>query len=421
MDGKKGMCESDFQTENTGTFPVGTKGVPIGRQQHGCFSLKDEHVSLPCAVVRQGAIESNVQWMQSFAQHHHVKLCPHGKTTMSPDLFKQQLEQGAWGLTVATPAQAEVAVMAGANNIIIANQVVGKVNMQMVATLIQQHQIMVYACVDSLSNVQSWQAIASQEQVSIPLFIELGVPDGRCGCRDVDDVLELAAAIEAAPNLSLRGIEVYEGVISGESAEQDIRQFLRRAISLLETLKSTYGLQEAIVSGAGSAWYDVVAEEFSQLDGITGVIRPGCYAVHDTGIYEAAQSQVQARAITNQGIACDLSGDLVSSLEVWAYVVSVPEEGKAVVGVGKRDVAFDAGLPTVERLIREGEEQPLPALTATKVMDQHMFVEAPNGGLKVGDILVMSTSHPCLTFDKWRFIGVIDEQDCVTHWMQTYF
>ncbi|MGF1770312.1 alanine racemase [Enterovibrio makurazakiensis] len=421
MDDKKQTCDSNFQAADAETFPFGTKGVPIGRQKQGRYSLKDEQVSLPCAVVRQNAIENNLQWMQSFAHHHHVKLCPHGKTTMSPDLFKQQLEEGAWGLTVASPAQAEVAVMAGATNIIIANQVVGNVNMQMVADLIKQYGVVVYACVDSLSNVHSWQAIAEQEQVTVPLFIELGVQGGRCGCRHAEDVHAIAEAIQASPHLSLRGIEVYEGVINGEHAEQDIRQFLQLAISLLEALKSKYALKEAIVSGAGSAWYDVVAEEFNALNGITGVIRPGCYAIHDTGIYESAQNQVQARASASQGVACDISGDLVSSLEVWAHVVSVPEDGKVIVGIGKRDVAFDAGLPTIERLIREGVDQPLPVMTATKVMDQHMFVEAPNGGLNVGDIVVMSTSHPCLTFDKWRFIGVVDEQDCVVNWMPTCF
>ncbi|MGF1754363.1 amino acid deaminase [Vibrio makurazakiensis] len=421
MSQEKQVCDSNFHGEHSESLPIGTKGLPICRSARGSFSLVKEEVSLPCAVVRQSAIENNIEWMQAFANKNNVKLCPHGKTTMTPDLFKQQLDNGAWGITVASAAQAEIAVLAGAKQIIIANQVVGKVNMQIVVNLIQNHNVTVYSCVDSVANVEAWERVVSSAGVTVPLFIELGVEGGRCGCRTSDDVYKLAQAIHQAPHTELKGIELYEGVISGDNAEQDIREFLGLAISLLTELKQEYKLEEPIISGAGSAWYDVVAEEFSQLVDLVGVIRPGCYAIHDTGIYEDAQNLVQSRASINNGVACDLSGDLVSSLEVWAYVLSVPEKGKAVVGLGKRDVAFDAGLPIIERVIRDGKEVTLDGLTSTKVMDQHMFVEMEQDTLQVGDIVAMSTSHPCLTFDKWRYIGVVDEQDNVTHWIPTFF
>lgn len=421
MGSKTLSYDSNYQEKDIVDFPVGTKGVPNRQQKRGRFSLKEEDISLPCAVIRREAIDNNLKWMQTFAAHHNVKLCPHGKTTMSPDLFQRQLGEGAWGLTVASPAQAEVAAMAGAKHIIIANQVVGKANMQMVASIIKQYGAMVYCCVDSISNVLSWQNMADREDVTVPLFIEVGVKGGRCGCRNEEEIYALAKAIGSATRLSLMGLEVYEGVISGDNAEHNIRVFLQKAISVLETLKSTYAIPEAIISGAGSAWYDVVAEEFSHLDGIIGVIRPGCYAIHDTGIYEHAQHQVQARSHLNQGVACSLTSDLMSALEVWAYVISVPENGMAIVGLGKRDVAFDAGLPKIERVIRAGKTCVLSVLTPTQIMDQHMFVSVPDNDVNVGDILVMSTSHPCLTFDKWRYVGVVDQHDCITHWIPTYF
>ncbi|MBW3695874.1 amino acid deaminase [Vibrio sp. T187] len=421
MNQEKQSYDSNFHTCSSQSLPIGTKGLPICRSSSGVFSLTQEEISLPCAVVRKSAIENNIDWMQSFASKNNVKLCPHGKTTMTPALFKQQLDNGAWGITVASAVQAEVAVLAGAKKVIIANQVVGKVNMQIVTNLIKQHNVTIYSCVDNKSNVQAWNKVAAEAEINVPLFIELGVQGGRCGCRTAEDVHSIAKTIVDASHVELSGIELYEGVIGGDNVEQNIREFLKFAIGLLRELKAEHHLAQAIISGAGSAWYDIVADEFSQLDDLTGIIRPGCYAIHDTGIYQDAQNLVQDRAQAVNGIACDLSGDLVSSLEVWAYVISVPESGKAVVGLGKRDVAFDAGLPIIERIIRDGEEITPEALTCTNVMDQHMFVETPKDNLKVGDVLVMSTSHPCLTFDKWRYIGVVDEQDNVTHWMPTFF
>jgi len=50
--------------------------------------------------------------------------------------------------------------------------------------------------------------------------------------------------------------------------------------------------------------------------------------------------------------------------------------------------------------------------TVTAIMDQHAFmVVAPGTALAIGDIIALGTSHPCLTFDKWR-------QGCIVEGLQ---
>ncbi|MDH5915316.1 amino acid deaminase [Vibrio splendidus] len=401
----------------------GQKGRAISQSENGIYRLVDEDISLPVAIIKQSALTNNLNWMQSFADHHQVKLSPHGKTSMTPAFFRQQLENGAWGITVATPAQAEVAAMAGAKRIIMANQLVGKTNMAIVEQLISEFDIDFYCCVDSSVNVQQLNQYFSNTKQTLKVLIEFGVPGGRCGCRSPQEVLELAQIIQDTPALSLAGIEVYEGVIHGDNAEQDIRTFLNQALTSVESLASD-GLitGQPIITGAGSAWYDVVAECLANLTDYLAVIRPGCYAIHDTGIYLDAQSKVLQRAQVNQGYACELGGDLESALEVWAYVISRPEPTKLVVGLGKRDVAFDAGLPIAERGYRNGEAISVKGLTSTAVMDQHTFVETDGSSeIELGDMIAFSTSHPCLTFDKWRYIAISDDDHQVTNWVETCF
>ncbi|MFA0555204.1 MULTISPECIES: amino acid deaminase [unclassified Vibrio] len=401
----------------------GQKGRAVSQSENGVYRLVDEDISLPVAIIKQSALTNNLNWMQSFADHHQVKLSPHGKTSMTPDFFRQQLENGAWGITVATPAQAEVAAMAGAKRIIMANQLVGKTNMAIVEQLISEFDIDFYCCVDSSVNVQQLNQYFANKKQTLKVLIEFGVPGGRCGCRSPQEVLELAQTIQDTPALSLAGIEVYEGVIHGDNAEQDIRTFLKQALTSVESLASD-GLiaGQPIITGAGSAWYDVVAECLANLTDYLAIIRPGCYAIHDTGIYLDAQSKVLQRAQVNQGYACELGGDLESALEVWAYVISRPEPTKLVIGLGKRDVAFDAGLPIAERGYRNGEAISVKGLTATAVMDQHTFVETDGSSeIEVGDMIAFSTSHPCLTFDKWRYIAISDDDYQVTNWVETCF
>ncbi|WP_135381133.1 amino acid deaminase [Vibrio tasmaniensis] len=401
----------------------GQKGRAISQSENGIYRLVDEDISLPVAIIKQSALTNNLNWMQSFADHHQVKLSPHGKTSMTPAFFHQQLENGAWGITVATPAQAEIAAMAGAKRIIMANQLVGKTNMAIVEQLISEFDIDFYCCVDSSVNVQQLNQYFSNTKQTLKVLIEFGVAGGRCGCRSPQEVLELAQTIQDTPALSLAGIEVYEGVIHGDNAEQDIRTFLKQALTSVESLASD-GLitGQPIITGAGSAWYDVVAECLANLTDYLAIIRPGCYAIHDTGIYLDAQSKVLQRAQVNQGYACELGGDLESALEVWAYVISRPEPTKLVVGLGKRDVAFDAGLPIAERGYRNGEAISVKGLTSTAVMDQHTFVETDGSSeIEVGDMIAFSTSHPCLTFDKWRYIAISDDEHQVTKWVETCF
>jgi D-serine dehydratase len=56
------------------------------------------------------------------------------------------------------------------------------------------------------------------------------------------------------------------------------------------------------------------------------------------------------------------------------------------------------------------------------MMDQHAYLRiAPGTDLKVGDMLAFDISHPCLTFDKWRQILVVDADYRVTEVVETCF
>jgi D-serine dehydratase len=41
--------------------------------------------------------------------------------------------------------------------------------------------------------------------------------------------------------------------------------------------------------------------------------------------------------------------------------------------------------------------------------------------LQVGDMVRFGISHPCLTFDKWRVICLVDDDYNVTGAVETYF
>ncbi|MGO3057288.1 MULTISPECIES: amino acid deaminase [Halomonas] len=380
-------------------------------------------VSLPAAVVHEGPLLHNVAWMQRFAEAHGARLAPHGKTTMTPALFHRQIQAGAWGITLATAPQCRAAFAHGITRLLMANQLVGQANMAIVASLIEQGATF-YCVVDSQENVRQLGRFFAQRGLILPVLIEVGVPGGRCGCRTQQQILSLAETIAEELALSLAGLEGYEGVVHGADPEAGIRAYAKYLVDVAVELEAAkrFSEPEPIVTASGSAWYDVIAEAFEGAplqDQFTAVLRPGCYVVHDHGLYREAQSAVLARRP-------DLPEGLEPALEVFAQVQSLPEPGLAIIALGKRDIGHDQ-LPIALRRYREaGTPEQLLSVAGwevTNIMDQHTFVRLPKEAqdVEVGDIVAFGASHPCLTFDKWRQVLLVDNDLNVKEHLTTCF
>jgi len=408
---------------------IGHLNLPQAGAAAQNWNLLREDLSLPAAVLYEERLAHNLSWMQRFVTEYGVKLAPHGKTTMAPKLFARQLAAGAWGITLATAHQTQTAYAHGVRRVIMANQLVGKQNMRLIADLLQDASFTFYCLVDSAELVDQLGRFFAERQQRLNVLLELGPVGGRTGVRNDAQQQALLAALQRWPdNIALAGVEVYEGVLKEEA---DIRQFLQRAVSCVKELAEQGHLrhcnaaQPAVLTGAGSAWFDVVAQEFAGVTcavALDVVLRPGCYLTHDVGIYRAAQQQIQAR----NPVAQKMRSELLPALQLWAYVQSIPEADKAIVALGKRDAAFDAGLPQPAVSLRPGRDRAPQAVPGhwqlTGMMDQHAYLQiAPGDDIAVGDMIGFDISHPCLTFDKWRYLSVLDAQFNVIDIVPTFF
>ena len=231
--------------------------VPLGEAGRLEWNLLAEDVSLPAAVLYEDRIEHNLNWMQAFVQKYGVKFAPHGKTTMAPQLFRRQLDAGAC-ITLATAHQTQAAYHGGVRRVLLANQLVGRQNMTIIAGLLS----------DPDFGILLSRRFGGERRPARPLLrcaeeaaerAARGVPGGRAGVRDAAQREAVLAAIARYPDtLKLAGIELYEGVLKEEG---EIRTFLQEAVALTRELAEAgrFARTPAILSGAGSAWYDVVA------------------------------------------------------------------------------------------------------------------------------------------------------------------
>ncbi|MGM8851148.1 amino acid deaminase [Salinicola halophyticus] len=399
-------------------IPAKQKGTPLSTPAN---LLTD--VPLPAAAIFEAPLAHNLAWMQRFADDHGAKLAPHGKTTMAPKLFKRQIEAGAWGITLATAVQTVAAHAHGIDRVLMVNQLVGRPNMALVADAIEAG-LDYYCVVDGADNVRDLGAFFAARGLTLNVLIELGIDGGRCGCRTASQVDALVAAIAEQPALALVGIEGYEGMIGGGDEVAAVRAYGERLVDTVRTLQASGVLkrQAPIVTASGSKWFDLIAEAFDLAElreHYTPVLRPGCYVVHDHKLYAGAMDAVKARDPK-------LEGELQPALEVFAHVQSLPEPGLAIIALGKRDIGHEPDLPLPLRLYSLHGESAAPidisGWRTTNIMDQHVFLEVPTTAeIAVGDVIAFGTSHPCLTFDKWRRMLLVDEQLAVMEVLETCF
>jgi len=417
---------------STKGFPHAAPPIPLGEIGAQGWRLFDGTLPFPQAVIRESALVHNHAWMRDFAQATGVLLAPHGKTTMAPQIFAQQLAAGAWGITVATVHQLAVCAKFGVRRVIMANQLLGSAAVAEVVRLLTLHaDLELFFLVDSLDQLRAVEsdAAAHAPPRRLTALLELGVAGGRTGCRGRGEALELASAIAASDTIALRGIECYEGLqLTGDSARDAafVTQLMGAVhdVALACDRAGWFAGPSIILSAGGSAAFDIVARELpARLSmPVQSILRSGCYVTHDSGFYARMLENVKARS----GAQWQAREGLRPALEVWSQVQSRPEASLAILTMGKRDASFDLDMPRPQwQFRRNRDERPRPAPDDWKVAamnDQHAYLRiAAEADLRVGDLVGCGISHPCTTFDKWRMLFTVDDDYRVTGAIRTYF
>ena len=381
----------------------------------------------PCVTIDASALAHNLTLMASWCAERGVLLAPHGKTTMAPQLFARQLDLGAWGITAATVSQVAVMRSVGIRRVVLANELIDPASLRWVADeLARDPSFEFYCYVDSVRGVEFIDDVLRTAGVSRPLqvLIEVGRPGGRSGSRTLTESLAVAQAVAATATLALAGVAGYEGTYAHDltaAAFDAIEGFLRgmrRTVVALAQQGHFAGLAQVVVSAGGSAYFDQVASVLTEpweLDvPVSVVLRSGAYVAHDDGHY------LELSPFGRSG--ADVP-PLRPALHAWARVLSRPEPRLAILDAGKRDVAYDLGLPVPQRICRpDGTVTPATGCTITAVNDQHAFLSVPpDVTLQVGDVVRLGLSHPCTVFDKWQLLPVLDDGGYVVDLVRTFF
>ncbi|MCC0096295.1 amino acid deaminase [Streptomyces flavotricini] len=398
-------------------------GLTVGQLAAEKRDLYSGGFTTPVLTLDAEALEHNLTALGTYAARHGLAFAPHGKTCMAPQLFRRQLDHGAWGITAAVPHQARVYRAFGIQRIFLANELVDPAALRWVAAELAADPGFRFVCyVDSVRGVQLMdRALRGQPQV-VDVVVELGAGEGaRTGARTDEDCRAVADAVAESATLRLVGIAGYEAEVPGADPES-VHAYLRRLTALAVEFdragRFAADLSEIVVSAGGSAWFDAVADVFAELPELSRpvlrLLRSGAYVSHDHGWYTRLTPFNRVPE----------EGGLRPAFRLWTQVVSRPSPTQAFVNAGKRDIAYDLGLPEAE-LVRDaltGEERPAAGVRVVKLSDQHAWLETEAADdVNVGDWVALGMSHPCTIFEKWPLIPVVEADGTVTDYVRTFF
>ncbi|MFE2552457.1 amino acid deaminase [Streptomyces sp. NPDC059355] len=398
-------------------------GLTVGQLAAEKRDLYSGGFTTPVLTLDAEALEHNLTALGTYAARHGLAFAPHGKTCMAPQLFRRQLDHGAWGITAAVPHQARVYRAFGIQRIFLANELVDPAALRWVAAELAADPGFRFVCyVDSVRGVQLMdRALRGQPQV-VDVVVELGAGEGaRTGARTDEDCRAVADAVAESAALRLVGIAGYEAEVPGADPES-VHAYLRRLTALAVEFdgagRFAADLEEIVVSAGGSAWFDAVADVFAELPELSRpvlrLLRSGAYVSHDHGWYTRLTPFNRVPE----------EGGLRPAFRLWTQVVSRPSPTQAFVNAGKRDIAYDLGLPEAE-LVRDaltGEERPAAGVRVVKLSDQHAWLETESADdVNVGDWVALGMSHPCTIFEKWPLIPVVEADGTVTDYVRTFF
>jgi D-serine deaminase-like pyridoxal phosphate-dependent protein len=329
-----------------------------------------EELDTPALIVDLDILERNIAKMAGFFADRPAALRPHSKTHKTPAIAHMQLEAGAIGMTCAKVGEAEAMADGGIRDILIANQVIGRVKIDRLTDLARRADVMV--AVDDARNVVELSQAASVKGVTLQVLVEVDIGMRRCGVPPGDPALELARRVAASPGLRLAGLMSYEGHLV---LIPDPKERRTKVLAALEPLADTvdllrrHGLPVEIVSGGATGSYDVTGSHPVMTE-----IQAGSYVFMDT-TYGAVRPEFEV------------------SLTVLSTVVSRPCPDYIVT---------DAGLKALTRDFDWPELLDVPGAGVRYLSEEHGVIDLANPQavhLRPGDKVSFISDHCCTTIN----------------------
>ncbi|WP_282151730.1 3-hydroxy-D-aspartate aldolase BhcC [Ruegeria atlantica] len=368
--------------------PVNIKELEVGFDIPAAIGMDESEIQTPCLILDLDALERNIKKMGDYAKAHGMRHRVHGKMHKSVDVAKLQEQLGgAVGVCCQKVSEAEVFARGGIKDVLVSNQVRDPAKIDRLAQL-PKLGARTIVCVDDIDNVADLSKAAVDHGTELEVFVEIDCGAGRCGVTTTQAVVDIAKAVNEAPNLKFTGIQAYQGAMQHLDTYDARKEKLDTAIAMVKDAVDglkTEGIDCELVSGGGTGSY-----YFESNSGVYNELQCGSYAFMDADY---------GRILDENGKRID-QGEWENALFILTSVMSHAKTDKAICDAGLKAQSVDSGLPFI--FGRDDVEY-------LKCSDEHGVIGDPDGVLKVNDKLRLVPGHcdPTCNVHDW-YVGVRD-------------
>jgi D-serine deaminase-like pyridoxal phosphate-dependent protein len=348
-----------------------------------------ESIDTPALVVYPERVKSNIQAALEMIKDP-ARLRPHVKTNKTIEVSKMMLEAGIEQFKCATIAEAEMLVMAGAKDILLAYQPIGP-KLQRFLNLIQHFPDVTFSCIiDHLDPVAKIAETARSHQIKIPVYIDLNLGTDRTGIdpgKKSEELFEIAQRMEG---ITVAGFHIYDGHLRqrdiGERKKASDQSY-KAVEEMLLSLKSK-GYPESVVIAGGTPTFPI----HLQRDKV--ICSPGTFVYWDKGYGETLPEQPFNPAAL-----------------VLTRVISLPSKGLVCVDLGHKSIASENPIDKRVHFLNAQNLQPVSQ------SEEHLVLKTQDDRpFKIGDVLYGLPYHICPTVALYERVITIEDHKPAEEW-----
>lgn len=353
------------------------------------MELNFEEFESPGLLVFPEVVDQNIDWAITQVGGKPERLRPHIKTHKTLEANKKMLEKGINKFKCATIAEAELLVISGAKDILLAMQPVGPNFSRFLKLINQFHEIKFSCLIDNIAYAKELNSKLKSHSQKIRVFMDINLGMNRTGIP-LEKAYALAETIENLENLELIGIQAYDGHIRDTDflerinhAKEDFIDFWT-VKSKLDILKLNL---EFILGGTPSFLIHAEKEEFT--------CSPGTFIFFDAGYSELFPENT-----------------LKPAVYVLSRIISIPNNTTLCLDLGHKAIASEN--PIYNR-IRFLDNRIIELIGQS---EEHGIVSVKNSSdFKIGDCFLGIPFHVCPTVALHQSLQVVANGKKIGEWL----
>jgi D-serine deaminase-like pyridoxal phosphate-dependent protein len=356
------------------------------------YRIEDSRrLTTPALVVFLELVQENLDRMVAMAGDP-ARLRPHVKTHKTREVIELQLQRGIAKFKAATFAECEMLARAGARDVLLAYQVVGR-NIERAVRFVQMFpEVRFMVIADHPEPVESLSRAMVEAGQKLEVLLDLDTGQHRTGLPVGSRARQVYGQIAESPGLQAGGFHIYDGHLRHPSLAE-------RSAAVKERFREVDGFRRELIAAGwevprlvcgGTVTFPV----YAGMEDPSVELSPGTCIFHDVGYGSSFP---------------DLP--FTPAAVILTRVISLPGENRVTLDLGYKAVASDQ--PMEKRAV-------FPQLPDAKLVmqnEEHLVIETSRAGtLHPGDELAAIPWHICPTTALNREVVVVSRGRVKERW-----